>query len=34
MVMEASAPLDLKWDSPDIEDVFPISRMRFHPPSI
>jgi hypothetical protein len=34
MLMEASAPLDLKWDSPDIEDVFPISRMRFHPPSI
>jgi len=34
MLMEASAPLDLKWNSPDIEDVFPISRMRFHPPSI
>jgi hypothetical protein len=29
MVMEASAPIDLQWDSADIEDVFPMSRMTF-----
>ena len=34
MVMEASAPIDLNWDTPDIEDVFPMHRMTFHPPSI
>jgi hypothetical protein len=34
MVMEASAPLDLNWTSPDIEDVFPLERIRFLPPSI
>jgi hypothetical protein len=34
MVMEASAPIDLNWDSADIEDVFPMRRMKFHPPSI
>lgn len=34
MVMEASAPIDLNWDTPDIEDVFPMHRMRFHPPSL
>ena len=34
MVMEASAPIDLEWNTPDIEDVFPLSRMKFHPPSI
>jgi hypothetical protein len=33
MVMEASAPIDLGWDSSDIEDVFPMHRMKFHPPS-
>ena len=34
MVMEASAPIDLAWDTADIEDVFPMQRMNFHPPSI
>jgi hypothetical protein len=34
MVLEASAPIDLQWDTPDIEDVFPLHRMKFHPPSI
>jgi hypothetical protein len=34
MVMEASAPIDLEWNTPDIEDVFPLDRMKFHPPSI
>ncbi|MBC7469683.1 MAG: hypothetical protein H7322_10195 [Ramlibacter sp.] len=34
MTMEASAPIDLDWDRPDIEDVFPLQRMKFHPPSI
>ena len=34
MVLEASAPIDLQWDTPDIEDVFPLQRMKFHPPSI
>jgi hypothetical protein len=29
MAMEASAPIDLGWKSPDIEDVFPIDRFRF-----
>src|SRR5262249_34227618 len=24
MAMEASAPIDLGWSSPDIEDVFPV----------
>ena len=31
--MEISAPVDLEWDSPDIEDVFPVSRIVFQPPS-
>lgn len=34
MTMEASAPIDLDWDTPDIEDVFPLHRMKFHPPSV
>ena len=34
MVMEVSAPIDLNWDSSDIEDVFPMRRMKFHPPSV
>jgi len=34
MVMEASAPIDLQWPTPDIEDVFPMDRVRFHPPGI
>lgn len=34
MVMEASAPIDLDWDTSDIEDVFPMTRMNFNPPSI
>lgn len=29
MVMEASAPIDLGWSTPDIEDVFPIERIGF-----
>jgi hypothetical protein len=29
MVMEASAPIDLGWRSPDIEDVFPMDRIGF-----
>jgi len=29
MVMEASAPIDLGWSSPDIEDVFPMDRIGF-----
>jgi hypothetical protein len=33
MVMEASAPIDLGWESGDIEDVFPMERMTFEPPS-
>lgn len=33
MVMEVSAPLDLQWSSPDIEDVFPLERIKFLPPS-
>jgi len=32
MVMEASAPIDLGWDSPDIEDTFPMDRTVFTPP--
>ena len=31
MVMEASPPIDLEWDSTDIEDVFPMGRMEFAP---
>jgi len=31
--MEISAPIDLEWDSSDIEDVFPMNRIHFHPPS-
>lgn len=31
MVMEASPPIDLEWDSTDIEDVFPMERMEFAP---
>ena len=34
MVLEASAPIDLQWNTTDIEDVFPLRRMKFHPPSI
>ncbi|VCU68712.1 hypothetical protein PIGHUM_00770 [Pigmentiphaga humi] len=34
MFMEVSAPIDLEWDSSDIEDVFPMERMNFHPPSV
>jgi hypothetical protein len=34
MVMEASAPLDLQWSTPDIDDVFPLERIKFLPPSI
>jgi len=29
MVMEASVPVDLQWNSSDIEDVFPLERMTF-----
>lgn len=32
MAMEAAGPIDLEWKSPDIEDVFPIGRMRFDAP--
>jgi hypothetical protein len=32
MTMEAAGPIDLEWKSPDIEDVFPIGRMRFDEP--
>jgi len=31
MVMEASPPIDLQWDSADIEDVFPMDRIEFVP---
>jgi len=34
MLMEASAPIDLQWETPDIDDAFPLDRMRFHPPSV
>ena len=34
MVLDASAPIDLQWETTDIEDVFPMHRMKFHPPSI
>lgn len=34
MFMELAAPIDLEWDSTDIEDVFPIERLNFHPPSV
>jgi hypothetical protein len=33
MAMEASAPIDLGWDCSDIDDVFPMDRMKFHRPS-
>jgi hypothetical protein len=29
MAMEAAAPIDLGWTSPDIDDVFPIERFEF-----
>ena len=29
MAMEASAPIDLGWSTPDIEDVFPMDRIGF-----
>jgi len=29
MAMEAAAPIDLDWSSPDIEDVFPMERFLF-----
>ena len=29
MAMEAGAPIDLGWTSPDIDDVFPIERFEF-----
>jgi hypothetical protein len=29
MVMEASAPIDLGWNSSDIEDTFPMERIGF-----
>ena len=29
MVMEAAAPIDLQWPTPDITDVFPIDRFGF-----
>lgn len=32
MAMEAAGPIDLEWRTPDIEDVFPMERFRFHPP--
>jgi len=32
MAMEASAPIDLGWDNPDIEDTFPMDRTVFTPP--
>jgi len=31
MIMEASAPIDLDWDTPDMPEAFPYQRMRFHP---
>lgn len=34
MTMEASAPLDLEWAEPDIDDVFPMERMNFLSPSV
>ena len=34
MTMEVSAPLDLEWAEPDIDDVFPMERMNFLPPSV
>jgi len=33
MVMEVSAPVDLQWDSPDLEEAFPFHRIKFLPPS-
>lgn len=32
MAMEAAGPIDLEWRTPDIEDVFPMERFRFHEP--
>jgi hypothetical protein len=32
-VMEVSVPIDLGWPQSDIEDVFPMERFEFHPPS-
>ncbi|MFM9993015.1 MAG: hypothetical protein ACKVOY_16405 [Burkholderiaceae bacterium] len=29
MAMEAAAPIDLGWDGPDIDDVFPLERFQF-----
>ena len=34
MIMEASVPIDLNWKTSDIEDVFPMERMKFYSPSI
>jgi hypothetical protein len=33
MFMEVSAPVDLEWESPDLEDAFPFHRIKFLPPS-
>ena len=30
MAMEAAAPIDLGWSSTDIEDVFPLERIKFN----
>ena len=32
-VMEVSVPIDLEWPQADIEDVFPMERFEFFPPS-
>ncbi|MDB5410704.1 MAG: hypothetical protein JWL84_5616 [Rhodospirillales bacterium] len=33
MIMEAAAPIDLEWPTPDITDTFPIERFGFLEPS-
>jgi hypothetical protein len=33
MVMEVSAPVDLEWESPDLDEAFPFHRIKFLPPS-
>ena len=32
MIMEAAAPIDLEWPTPDITDTFPIERFEFLTP--
>jgi hypothetical protein len=33
MAMEVSAPVDLEWENPDLDDAYPFHRIKFLPPS-